>query len=269
VPNIDPTARVAEGARLADDVEVGPYCVIGSGVELRAGVRLLSHVHLAGTTTVGERTIVYPFASLGTPPQSVGYGGEPTRLMIGADCTIRESVTMNTGTVQGGGVTEVGDRGYYMAYSHVGHDCRVGSDVVFANSATLGGHCTIGDHVFIGGLAAVHQFTRVGDQAMISGVSGVRDDVIPFGIAAGAFARLSGVNMVGMRRRKFPPETIRAVRNAYRALFFGEGLLAQRIETVETRFGADPAVAQIVSFVRDAQNRSLCRPGRRYEPETR
>ena len=265
MPKIDSTARVADGARLADDVEVGPYCVIGSQVELRSGVRLLSHVNLAGSTVVGERTVIYPFASLGTPPQSFGYGGEPTRLVIGPDCSIRESVTMNTGTAQGGGVTEVGARGYFMAYSHVGHDCRVGSDVVFANGATLGGHCTIGDHVNIGGLTAVHQFTRIGAHAMISGITGLRGDVIPFGLAAGAFARLSGINVTGMRRRKFPPEKIRTVRNAFRVLFFGDGLLAQRLEAVEAQFGKDEAVAQIIGFVRQGHNRPLCHPSGRDE----
>ena len=132
--------------------------------------------------------------------------------MIGADCDIRESVTMNIGTEDGGGVTEVGERGFFMAYSHVGHDCQVGNDVVFANSATLGGHCVIGDHAFIGGLSAVHQFPHVGAHAMIGGLTGLRADVIPFGLASGAFARLSGMNMIGMRRRKFAAETIRAVR---------------------------------------------------------
>jgi UDP-N-acetylglucosamine acyltransferase len=262
VPKIDSTARLADGARLADDVEVGPYCVIGSQVELRSGVRLLSHVNLAGITVIGERTVIYPFASLGTPPQSFGYGGEPTRLVIGPDCNIRESVTMNTGTAQGGGVTEVGARGYFMPYCHVAHDCRVASDVVFANGVTLGGHCTIGDHVFIGGLSAVHQFTRVGAHAMISGVTGVRADIIPFGLAAGSFARLSGINVTGMRRRKFPPESIRTVRNAFRVLFFGDGLLAQRLEAVEAQFGKDEAVAQIIRFVRQGNNRPLCHPSR-------
>jgi UDP-N-acetylglucosamine acyltransferase len=153
----------------------------------------------------------------------------------------------------------------FMAYSHVGHDCRVGSDVVFANCATLGGHCTVGDHVFIGGLSAAHQFTRIGAHAMISGVSGLRGDVIPFGLAAGAFARLSGVNVVGMRRRKFSAQTIRAVRSAYKALFFGDGVLASRIEAAEAEFGDDPAVAQIITFVREKRDRPLCFPGRHTE----
>jgi UDP-N-acetylglucosamine acyltransferase len=267
VPKIDPTARVADGARLADDVEVGPYCIVGSEVELQSGVRLMSHVNLAGVTVIGERTVIYPFASLGTPPQSFSYGGEPTRLVIGPDCTIRESVTMNTGTAQGGGVTEVGARGYFMPYCHVAHDCRIGSDVVFANSATLGGHCTIGDYVVIGGLTAVHQHTRIGAHAMISGITGLRGDVIPFGLAAGSFARLSGINAVGMRRRSFSRESIRAVRSAFRALFFGEGLLAQRLEAVEAQFGKDEAVAQIIQFVRQGRNRPLCHPGRLNETD--
>lgn len=261
MPRIDPTARVADGARIADEVEIGPYCIVGPDVELRAGVRLHAHVNVAGITVVGERTVVYPFASLGTAPQSTGYRGEPTRLEIGADCTIRESVTMNTGTKSGGGVTRVGDRGLFMAYSHVGHDCQVGNDVIFANSATLGGHCVIGDHVFIGGLAAVHQFGRIGAHAMIAGVTGLRSDVIPFGIAAGVFARLRGVNTLGMRRRNFDNSTIRAVRSAYRQLFLGKGTMAERIAAAEAQWGDVPAVAQIIAFIRSGRDRPLCLPG--------
>jgi UDP-N-acetylglucosamine acyltransferase len=261
VPRIDPTARVADGARLADDVEIGPYCIVGADVELRPGVRLLAHVNVAGHTVVGERTLVYPFASLGTPPQSFTYRGEPTRLVIGADCTIREGATMNIGTKDGRGVTEVGDRGTFMAYSHVGHDCVVGSDVVFANSATLGGHCVIGEHVYIGGLAAVHQFGRIGPHAMIAGVSGLRSDVIPFGMAAGVFARLRGVNLVGMKRRNLAATSIRAVRTAYRLLFLGKGEMARRLDTAETELGHDAAVAQIIAFIRGGRDRPLCLPG--------
>jgi UDP-N-acetylglucosamine acyltransferase len=260
VPRIDSTARVEDGARVADDVEVGPFCTVGPQVELRAGVRLLGHVSVSGVTVVGERTVLHPFASIGSAPQSLGYRGEPTRLIVGADCVVRESVTMNTGTADGRGLTEVGDRGYFMAYSHVGHDCRVGNDVIFANGATLGGHCVIGDHVFIGGLAALHQFTHVGGNAMISGVAGVRSDIIPFATAAGVFARLRGINAVGMRRRKFSSESIRAVRTAYRMLFSAEKDLAYRLADVEEKLGTDPAVGQIVTFVRQRRKRPLCHP---------
>jgi UDP-N-acetylglucosamine acyltransferase len=162
-------------------------------------------------------------------------------------------------------LTEVGERGFFMAYSHIGHDCRVGNDVVFANCATLAGHCVIGDHVVIGGLSAAHQFTRIGPHAMISGVTGLRGDVIPFGLAAGAFARLSGINVVGMRRRKFSAEAIRTVRAAYRMLFFSGGTLARRLDALESEFGRDPIVACIIAFVRDARSRPLCQPGGQEE----
>lgn len=262
---IDPTARVEAGAMVEDDVSIGPFCVVGPNVVLGSGCRLVAHVHIAGRTAVGARTVIHPFVSLGAPPQSTGYRGEPTRLLIGTDCDIREGVTMSIGTEAGGGITKVGDRGFFMAYSHVGHDCDVGNDVIFANCATLGGHCVVGDYVFIGGLSAAHQHTRIGAHAMIGGATGLRGDVIPFGLAAGSFARLSGVNAVGMKRRKFPTASIRAVRSAYRSLFFGEGVLARRLDATEASFGHDPAVAQILSFVRGKRDRPLCSPGRSVE----
>jgi UDP-N-acetylglucosamine acyltransferase len=262
---IDPTARIEPGAIVEDGVSIGPYCIIGRDVVIGAGCRLIAQVHVAGRTAIGARTVIHPFASLGGVPQSATYHGEPTRLVVGTDCDIREGVTMSIGTDAGGGITEVGDRGFFMAYSHVGHDCRVGSDVVFANCATLGGHCIIGDYVFIGGLSAVHQHTRIGAHAMIGGVTGLRADVIPFGLAAGTVARLRGVNIVGLKRRKFPAESIRAVRSAYQSLFFGEGVSARRLEAAEAKFGHDPAVAQIVAFVRGKRDRPLCLPGRHAE----
>ncbi len=262
---IDPTARIEAGAVIGQGVTIGPYCMIGANVVVGDGCKLVGHVHLAGHTSIGLRTVIYPFCSLGTPPQSTSYRGGPTQLVIGADCEIREGVTMNVGTEEGHGVTEVGDRGIFMAYSHVGHDCRVGSDVIFANCATLGGHCVVGDYVCIGGLTGVHQFTQIGAHAMIAGASGVRSDVIPFGLAGGGFARMSGVNIVGMRRRKLSRATIDAVRGAYRLLFLGEGALARRIDAVESQFGNDEAVVQILAFVRAARRRPLCSPGRRPE----
>src|SRR5712691_5543922 len=180
---IDPTAHIDSGAAIGPDVTIGPYCVIGPNVVIDEGCRFMAQVHVTGHTSIGARTVIYPYASLGTPPQSVKYRGGPTRLVIGVDCQIRESVTMNVGTEDGRGLTEVGDRGFFMAYSHVGHDCQVGHDVTFANSATLGGHCVISDHVFMGGFAAIHQFTRVGTHAMIGGMTGLRADVIPYAVA--------------------------------------------------------------------------------------
>jgi UDP-N-acetylglucosamine acyltransferase len=226
---------------------------------------LIAHVHVTGKTSIGPRTVIYPFASLGTPPQSVRYRGGATRLVIGADCDIREAVTMNTGTEDGGGLTEVGDHGSYMVNAHIGHDCRVGRHVVFANSATLGGHCTCGDYVFMGGLSAAHQFTRIGAHAMIAGMTGLRGDVIPFGLAIGATGRLAGLNFVGMKRRAFSRETRHAARKAYHMLFFGDGLFAERVDRVAAELGGDAAVAQIVEFVRAGHERALCQPGDHHQ----
>jgi UDP-N-acetylglucosamine acyltransferase len=262
--SIHPTACVERGAEIAEDVEIGPYCVVGPHVAIGPGCRLLAHVHVTGHTSVGAGTAIYPFASLGTPPQSTRYRGGPTRLVIGRQCDIRESVTMNIGTEDGGGVTEVGERGFYMANSHVGHDCRVGREAVFANGATLGGHCIVGDHVFIGGLSAVHQFSRIGSHAMIAGLTGVRADVIPFGFVIGSVGQLAGLNAVGMKRREFSHQSIHAVRKAYRMLFFGEGTFASRIDVVEAELGGDAAVAAILAFVRDGGSRPLCHPGGDY-----
>ena len=258
--SIDPTARIEDGASIGDDVTVGPYCIVGKHVTVGNGCRLLSHANVAGHTTIGAGTTIYPFASVGTPPQSLAYRGEPTRLVIGADCTIRESVTINTGTVGGGGLTEIGERCYLMAYSHVGHDCRVGNDVIFANSATLGGHCEIGDYVFIGGLSAVHQFTRIGPQVMVGGVCGVRGDVIPFGLVNGQYASLEGLNIIGMRRRKFTRERLATVRSFYQKLFHGPGIFAERLGAVQPLATQDPAIAEILAFIGDGKHRALCLP---------
>lgn len=260
MPQIDSTARVAEGARIGAGATIGPYCIIGPDVQIGEGCELIAQVHVSGHTSIGPRTKVHPFAALGQPPQSVHYRGEPTRLEIGADCVIRESVTMNIGTVGGGGLTRVGDRGFFMAYAHIGHDCLVGNDVVFANSATLGGHCVVGDFVFMGGLSAAHQFVRIGAQAMIGGLSGIRGDVIPYGLVNGQHATLEGLNVVGMRRRKFTRERLHRVRAAYRDLFFGPGHFADRLAHVAARDDLDPAAREIVDFIQLDSKRSLCMP---------
>ena len=188
---------------------------------------------------------------------ATGYRGEPTKLVIGNNCTIREGVTMNTGTVSGGGVTTVGDRGFFMNNSHVGHDCHVGNDVIFATSATLGGHCTIGDFVFIGGLSAVHQFTRIGSQVMVGGMSGVTYDIIPYAIANGQRARLEGLNVIGMKRRGFNAARMKTVRIFYQKLFNGSGVFADRLATLQSERGADPAIAEILDFIAADRHRSL------------
>jgi UDP-N-acetylglucosamine acyltransferase len=258
--NIDPTARIADGAVIGDGATIGPYCVIGANAVIGAECELISHVTVSGHTTIGAGCAISPFAALGGPPQDLSYKGEPTRLEIGKGCTIREGVTMNVGTVKGGGLTRVGERGYFMNNSHVGHDCTVGNDVIFATSATLGGHCDIGDFVYIGGLSAVHQFTRIGPQVMVGGLSGVRGDVIPFGLANGQYAVLEGLNLIGMKRRKFTKARLATVRGFYQKLFHGPGIFAERLESVQPMAAEDPAIAEILTFIAGAKHRALCLP---------
>jgi UDP-N-acetylglucosamine acyltransferase len=257
---IDPTARIEDGAVIGEGTSIGPYCIVGPHVVIGANCKLIAHVHITAQTTIGDGCTIYPFVSLGTPPQSHSYRGEVTSLQIGRGCTLREQVTMNAGTVAGGGITQVGDRGYFMNCSHVGHDCIVGNDVTFATSATLGGHAQIGDFVFIGGLSAVHQFGRVGSQVMVGGLSGVRSDVIPFGLANGQFAGLVGLNVVGMKRRKFTRERLAVVRSFYQKLFHGPGIFAERLNEVRHLAGTDPAIAEILTFIDAGKRRELCLP---------
>src|SRR5215472_14244711 len=264
---IDPTARVVEGARIAASVEIGPYCLVGPRVELKSGVRLIAHVNVTGTTTIGEQTVVYPFSSLGTPPQSVHYRGGETRLVIGAACELREGVTMNTGTEDGGGVTQVGERCSFMVGSHIGHDCSVGDDVTFANNVVLGGHVSVGDQTFLGGHVAIHQFVRIGEGVMMAGMSAARDDIIPFGFALGQTGALVGLNVVGLRRRGATRADMHRLRRAYRLLFFTEGRLAERIEAVAREFADDPLVGKIVAFVRAGGKRPLMRPRLRRDAD--
>ncbi len=259
---IDPLARVSDGAKLADDVVIGPFCVVGADVTLAEGVTLHSHVNIQGATTIGARTQVFPFASLGTPPQSVHYKGERTELVIGTDCMIREHVTANTGTAAGRGVTRIGNHCMLMVSSHVAHDCLVGDHVIFANNATIGGHVEIGDHVFLGGLSAVHQFTRIGAQAMISGITGVREDIIPFGFALGQAARLVGLNTIGMKRRGFSRSDLHEARAAYRDLFFGQGVFEERLAKLREQVDTSEFARAIVTFVDAGEKRPLCRPSR-------
>jgi UDP-N-acetylglucosamine acyltransferase len=255
--SVDSTAHIAPGARIGSEVVIGPYSVIGPDVEIGDRCRLAAHVNIAGHTRIGPGTTIAPFASLGTPPQSVHYRGGPTRLVVGASCDIRENVTMNIGTEDDRGVTQVGERCFFMAGSHVAHDCTVGNDVTFANNAVLGGHVTVEDHVFLGGNAAVHQFVRIGEGAMVAGLCGVRADVIPFGFCVGVLGRHAGLNVVGMRRRRMSQADLHAVRRVYRELFHGEGEFAKRLDAVERDFADNSFAMQIVKFIRARGKRPL------------
>ena len=260
MPQLHPTAIVAAGARLADDVEVGPYCVIGEHVVLAAGVSLKSHVVIEGRTTIGERTRIFPFASIGFETQDLKYKGEPSSLEIGHDNTIREHVTINPGTEGGGMVTRIGDHCLLMVGAHVAHDCQIGDHVILVNNATLGGHVVVEDYAILGGLSAVHQFVRIGRHAMIGGMSGVERDVIPYGQVMGDRARLNGINIIGMQRRGFSRDDIQVLRNAYNCLFGETGTLSERVDEVAQRFGGVGPVDDLVAFIRADSNRAICQP---------
>jgi UDP-N-acetylglucosamine acyltransferase len=260
---IHPTVIVEPGASLGETVAIGPYCHIGGEVTLQEGVVLHAHVVVAGRTTIGANTRIFPFASIGHQPQDLKYAGEASELIIGRDNIIREHVTMNSGTTGGGMVTRVGDRCLFMVGAHVAHDCQVGSNVVMVNNATLAGHVVVADYAIIGGLSAVHQFVRIGQYAMIGGMSGVERDVIPYGSVMGNRARLSGVNIIGMQRRGFSRDEIQAMRNAYQLLFADAGTLSERVEDLAARFGEVKPVRDIIDFIRADSSRAICQPGER------
>lgn len=257
---IHPSSVVEDGAQLAAGVKIGPFCTVGREVTLGEGVELISHVAVAGTTTIGAETRIFPFASIGHQPQDLKYNGEPCSLTIGSKCLIREGVTMNPGTAGGGSVTTVGDGCAFLANSHVGHDCRVGNNVIFSNNVMLAGHCTVGDYVIIGGGAAVIQFARVGAHAFVGGMSGLENDLIPYGMALGNRAYLSGLNIVGLQRRGFSRADIHDLRRGYRLLFAAEGTLVERMDDVAQEFAGHPIVQEIVAFIREGGKRSLCTP---------
>ncbi len=260
---IHPTALIDPAAKIGARVSVGPYAVVGPHVSLGDDVVLHSHVVVEGYTAIGAGTKVYPFAVLGHPPQDLKYRGEPSRLIIGKNNTIREHVTMNPGTEGGGMETTVGDNCLFMVATHVAHDCRVGSNVIMANNATLGGHVVVGDHALLGGLSAVHQFVRIGAHAVIGGMSGVENDVIPFGRVKGERAFLAGLNLTGLERRGFDKDQIKVLQRAFNQLFGDEGTLEQRLESVETDFARDTLVMDIVRFAREKTRFPLCQPSKK------
>jgi len=258
--DIHPTAVIAAGARIGARVTIGPYCVIGPHVVLGDDVTLKSHVVVDGHTSIGEGSTVFPFASLGTPPQDLKFKGEPSRLEIGKRNSIREHATMNPGTLGGGMLTRTGDDCLLMIGIHVAHDCHLGNHVIMANNATLGGHVHIGDWAFIGGLAAIHQFVRIGAHAIVGGMSGVENDIIPYGSAFGDRARLRGLNLVGLQRRNFSRDDIHTLRTAYRLMFAQEGTLAERLADVEELYRDNAVVMEIVEFIRGESSRSILQP---------
>lgn len=258
--SIHPTALVEAGAVLGEGVVVGPYCTVGAEARLGDGVNLLSHVVIAGRTSIGARTRVFPFSSIGHQPQDLKYAGEPSTLEIGEDNTIREHVTISPGTTGGGMVTRVGSRCLLMVGSHVGHDCQVGDSVILSNNVSLAGHCVIDDFVILSGHVGVIQYTHIGPHAFVGALSKVERDVIPYGTVNGYPGELMGLNLVGLKRRGFDREAIHSLRAAYRMIFSSEGTLRERVDDAASLFANEPLVQDLVRFIAEAKDRPLTLP---------
>jgi len=257
---IHPAAIVEDGAELGVGVTVGPFAVIGPKVRLGDGVTIKSHAVVTGMTEVGTDSVIFPFASVGEVPQDKKFGGEETRLVIGARNRIREGVTLNTGTAGGGGVTRIGDDGLFMAGAHVAHDCQVGDRVILVNNAGLAGHCIAEDDVIVGAYSATHQFVRLGQGAIIGAVTFVTRDVIPYGLVQGPRGELDGLNLVGLKRRGVPRDDITALRAAYQALAQGDGAFQDRARRLGEETDSD-YVRTITEFVCGDSDRSFLTPG--------
>ncbi len=254
-----PSAIIEPGAKVDPDATVGPFCTVGADVQLAKGVELKSHVVVTGKTTIGEDTIVFPFATIGEIPQDLKFSGEETRLEIGARNRIREGVTMNTGTEGGGGLTKVGNDCLFMTGAHVGHDVIVGDHVIMANQAALAGHCVVEDRVIIGGLAGIHQFVRLGRGAIIGAVTMVTNDVIPYGLVQAPRGELDGLNYVGLKRAGVAREDITALRAAYQMLRQGDGAFQERARRLRDESDSE-YVHEVVDFILGASDRSFLTP---------
>lgn len=263
---IDKTAIIGVGAKIANDVEIGAYSIIGDNVEIGSGCKIKSHVCIAGKTTIGKNNTFYPFSVIGEEPQDLKFSGEESRVRIGDSNVFREHVTVHSGTMQGNpylkesNVTVIGNDCLLMVSCHVAHDCVVGDKVILANNATIAGHVTIGDHVIIGGLSAVQQFVRIGDHAIVGGMSAVENDVVPYALIIGERARLAGVNIVGLKRRSFSREEISNLREAFNILFFlGDGEMKERVGKVSKDFSGSE-VKLLTDFLSVESKRAICKP---------
>ncbi len=257
---IHPTAIIEDGATLGADVKIGPYCMVGPEVTLGDGVELISHVVVAGITSIGANTKIFPFASIGHAPQDLKFEGEKSRLEIGCNTLIREQVTINPGTKGGGLLTKVGNNCLFMVGAHVAHDCMISDNVILVNNATLAGHVIVDEYAIIGGISAVHQFVRIGRHAMVGGMSGVENDIIPYGSVMGNRAHLSSLNIIGLKRRNFSRDVIHDMRKAYRLIFAPEGTLNERVTDVAEMFSTNEPVMEIVEFINADSSRSICQP---------
>ena len=256
---IHKTAIIDKSAKIHSSVRIGPFCFIGPNVEIGENVVIHSHVNINGYTKIGSGNKFYPFASIGNDPQDLKYNGEDTKLIIGNNNKFREYVTLNPGTVGGGGATKIGDNCLFMISSHIAHDCKVGNNVIIANNVPLGGHVVIDDNVIIGGNSAVQQFTRIGKMAMIGGMTGVLNDVIPYGLSTGNRNFLQGLNLIGLRRAKFENKIIMELSEAYKQIFESKNL-NENILKLNGNFKENPLVKDVIDFIIKGKKRSICTP---------
>ena len=255
---IDKTAIVNKSAKIHSNVNIGPYSIIGPNVEIGENTIIQSHVSITGNTKIGKRNKIYPFVSI-NDPQDLKYNGEDTSLIIGDDNKIREYVTINPGTIGGGGKTVIGNNCLFMISSHIAHDCHVGNNVIIANNVPLGGHAIIEDNVVIGGNSAVQQFTRIGKMAMIGGMTGVLHDVIPYGLSTGNRNSLQGLNLIGLRRAKFENKDILGLNEAYKEIFATKNI-NENISKLNGSFHENPLVKEVLEFIAKDKKRSICTP---------
>lgn len=250
---IHPTAIVDTNAVLAEGVEIGPYVIIDSDVKIGARTTVGPHTTIEGCTTIGEDCKIAQFATIGAAPQDLKYKGSPTTVEIGNGNIIREYVTIHRGTENGGRVTLIGDYNFLMAYTHIAHDCKIGSHVIFANCATLGGHVHVDDYAFLGGLVAIHQFSHIGSYVYLGGMSGVIKDIPPYVIASGERAKLYGLNVIGLKRHNFSPEAVEALKAAYRIIVRSSLTLAEAIKVAERDVAQLPEVQHFIDFVKNSK----------------
>ena len=259
--DIHKSSIISKETKLGSKVKIGPYCMLGPNVQVGNNVKIYSHVNLDGYTIIGSDTQIFPFASIGTVPQDLKYKGEKSKLLIGSNNIIREYVTMNPGTKGGGLITKIGNNCLFMIGSHVAHDCFIGNNVIMANNATLAGHVCIDDFAILGGLSAVHQFVRIGKHAMVGGMSGVENDVIPYGSVMGDRAFLSGLNIVGLKRRGFSRNEIQDLRTVFRLIFSIEGTINERLKDAGKMYKKNKVVMEIVNFIKlKNSSRAICKP---------
>ena len=256
---IHETAIISETSKIADNVEIGPYSIIGPDVKIANNTKIHSHVNIVGNTFIGSGNEIFPFASLGTPPQDLKYKGEKNSLIIGDNNKLREYVNINPGTEHGGSITKIGNNNLFMVYCHIAHDCNISNNIVLANNVQVGGHVFIEDNAIIGGSCAIHQFSRIGESAMVGGMTGVLSDVIPFGLSLGNRNNLSGLNLIGLRRAKISNENIKIMQNAYEEIFKSENFRSN-INNLSSEIKNNEFVQKIINFINSDKKRPISLP---------